>query len=243
MILSFHLSYTMKSLEAYDKLWTCSKFDSLRQIWWKIDKGPSLLVWPVPSDRVYSTDILSEVDIRLSFHLSYTMKSLEPYDKLWTCSKFDSHRQIRWKIDKGPSSLVWLVPSDRVYSTAILSEVDIHLMFHLSYTMKSLEAYDKLWTCSKFVSRPHIWWKIDQGQSSLVWLVPSDRVYSTAILSEVDICLSLHLRYTMKSLEAYDKLWTCSKFDAHRQIGWKIDLGPSSLVWLVLFHWVYSTAI
>ena len=166
-------------------------------------------MWPVPSNRVYSTAILSEVDICLSFHLSYTMKSLEAYDKLWTCSKFDPHRQIWWKIDQGPSSLVWTVPSNRVYSTAILSEVNLCMSFHLSYTMKSLEAYDKLWTCSKCVFHRHIRWKIDQGPSSLVWLVPSDRVYSTAILSEVDISLSFHLSYTMKSLEAYEKLWTC----------------------------------
>ena len=107
------------------------------------------------SNQVYSTPIVSEVGIIQSYHLSYTMKSLEAYDKLFKIC-FPSTYMVK-KIDKGPSSLVWLVPSDRVYSTALLSEVDICLSFHLGYSMKSLEAYDKLWTCSKFDSDQRIW--------------------------------------------------------------------------------------
>ena len=34
------------------------------------------------SNQVYSTPIVSEVGIIQSYHLSYTMKSLEAYDKL-----------------------------------------------------------------------------------------------------------------------------------------------------------------
>ena len=45
-----------------------------------------------------------------------------------------------------------LDPSNRVYASAMVSEVGMAQTYHLTYRMESLEAYEILWNCSNIVT-------------------------------------------------------------------------------------------